>query len=257
MHTAIACFLAAAHIMMLESLQEAWNNGLTGPQLLKYWHKLMELTNVVHDHHKVFFVKVVKWADSISHFIFFQLSTLSILADESEGGEGQQADTLQFQSLHMVLQHVWALCHGGNQEPGEISFRCSSCKKDKHNVLWWSAWIGFALLDLSVSCAASAIINENVICLHGNQVEHLLLCSSSQQASVSYFACLHMSDWSNSAFFETQSGVGSTITPLYWSWLWPASNSHWQGGSKCTYGWDANHWVSLPIQKANVCISHL
>ncbi|KAK2464840.1 hypothetical protein APHAL10511_003139 [Amanita phalloides] len=46
-HIAIACFLAAAHQIMLETLQEACKEkGLDGPPLLEYWHALMELTGV-------------------------------------------------------------------------------------------------------------------------------------------------------------------------------------------------------------------
>ncbi|KAF8637505.1 hypothetical protein AX14_010296 [Amanita brunnescens Koide BX004] len=42
-HAAIACFLAAAHEMMLEMLQKACNEqGLIGQQLLEYWCGLME-----------------------------------------------------------------------------------------------------------------------------------------------------------------------------------------------------------------------
>jgi hypothetical protein len=56
-HTAIACFLAAAHQTMLESLQEACKEkGLNGPQLLEYWHELMEPTGV-RDRREAFFYK--------------------------------------------------------------------------------------------------------------------------------------------------------------------------------------------------------
>jgi hypothetical protein len=88
-HTAIACFLAAAHQTMLESLQEACKEkGLNGPQLLEYWHELMEPTGV-RDRREAFFTKVVERADSVSHFILFRLSALSILADEIAGGNHQ------------------------------------------------------------------------------------------------------------------------------------------------------------------------
>jgi hypothetical protein len=75
-HNAIACFLAAAHLTMLESLQKARKKGLNGPQLLKYWHQLMEPTTV-RNPREAFFTKVVKRADSVSRFIFFRLSALT------------------------------------------------------------------------------------------------------------------------------------------------------------------------------------
>ncbi|KAF8347980.1 hypothetical protein F5887DRAFT_673723 [Amanita rubescens] len=63
-HIAIASFLAAAHQMMLETLQEAHNQGLNGPQLLQYWHELMEPTGV-RDRREAFFTKVVEQAASL------------------------------------------------------------------------------------------------------------------------------------------------------------------------------------------------
>ena len=84
-HVAIASFLAAAHQTMLETLQEAHNEERNGPQLLQYWHELMEPTGV-RDRREAFFTKVVQRADSVSRFIFFRLSALSILADEIESG---------------------------------------------------------------------------------------------------------------------------------------------------------------------------
>ena len=69
---------------MLESLQEAQKKGLSGPQLLEYWHELMEPTTV-RNRREAFFTKVVKRAESVSHFIFFRLSPLTILADEVGG----------------------------------------------------------------------------------------------------------------------------------------------------------------------------
>jgi hypothetical protein len=63
-HTAIACFLAAAHQTMLETLQEAHNKGLNGPHLLGYWHRLMEPTGP-RDRREKFFTKVVEQADSL------------------------------------------------------------------------------------------------------------------------------------------------------------------------------------------------
>jgi hypothetical protein len=88
-HTAIACSLAAAHLTMLELLQEAWKKGLNEPQLLEYWHKIMEPTTVVRDRGEGCFTKVVEQADSVSHLIFFQLCALSISAGESERGNLQ------------------------------------------------------------------------------------------------------------------------------------------------------------------------
>ncbi|KAF8343351.1 hypothetical protein F5887DRAFT_1212483 [Amanita rubescens] len=63
-HTAIACFLAAAHQTMLETLQEAHKKGLNGPHLLRYWHRLMEPTGP-RDRREKFFTKVVEQADSL------------------------------------------------------------------------------------------------------------------------------------------------------------------------------------------------
>ncbi|KAF8343349.1 hypothetical protein F5887DRAFT_886857, partial [Amanita rubescens] len=65
-YVAIACFLAAAHQMMLETLQEACKEkGLDGPQLLEYWHGLMEPTRT-RDRRQEFFTKVVERAESVS-----------------------------------------------------------------------------------------------------------------------------------------------------------------------------------------------
>ena len=84
-HIAVASFLAAVHQTMLETLQEAHNKGRNGPQLLQYWHGLMEPTGV-RDRREAFFTKVVQRAESVSRFIFFRPSALSILAVEIEGG---------------------------------------------------------------------------------------------------------------------------------------------------------------------------
>lgn len=213
---------------MLESLQEACKEkNLSGPQLLEYWHDLMEPT-VARDPRKAFFTKVVKRAESVSHCIFFQLRVLIILTAEIEGGrltsqshqgKGRQADTPRFRSFYNVSQDLRALRPGGYRETYGISFRCSSRENDVHNVLRRSTGTGYALLDPPAPFAASAIVNKNVVRLHGNEIEHLLLCSSSRQESVSRFACLHVPDRSYSAFFATPSGVGSTITTLYRSWL--------------------------------------
>ena len=72
---AIASFLAAAHQMMLETLQKEYERGLDGPQLLQYWHELMEPTGV-RDRREAFFIRVVNKAASVSRFIFFWPSAL-------------------------------------------------------------------------------------------------------------------------------------------------------------------------------------
>ncbi|KAF8816611.1 hypothetical protein BYT27DRAFT_7220522 [Phlegmacium glaucopus] len=62
-HLSIACFLAAAHQTMLETLQEAYDaKGLNGSQLLQYWHQVMEPTGSC-GCREVFFTKVVKQAN--------------------------------------------------------------------------------------------------------------------------------------------------------------------------------------------------
>jgi len=76
-HIAIACFVAAAHQTMLETLQEARKKGLNGPQLLGYWHRLMEPIGP-RDRREQFFTKVVELANKVSPFIFFRLSALNI-----------------------------------------------------------------------------------------------------------------------------------------------------------------------------------
>lgn len=69
-HAAIACFLAAAHEMMLETLQKVYNEqGLNGQQLLEYWHRLMEPIGA-RDGRKEFFTKVVDRANKVSRFVF-------------------------------------------------------------------------------------------------------------------------------------------------------------------------------------------
>ena len=68
-HLAIACFLAAAHKMMLETLQAAHNKGLNGLQLLDYWHELMEPTGA-RGRREGFFTEVVERANMVSRFIF-------------------------------------------------------------------------------------------------------------------------------------------------------------------------------------------
>jgi len=186
-HIAIACFLAAAHETMLETLRKAHNeNGLNGPQLLEYWHELMEPTGT-RDRREEFFTQVVKRANTVSRFIFFRLSALSILAVEIECGSppsqsyqggGRQADN---RSLSDISQDLRGPRQGGHRGSDGISFRCPSPEEDSRNVLRRSTRIGFALLDLSASCAASAIVNENVVRLHGNKSKHFLLCTSSQQ----------------------------------------------------------------------------
>jgi hypothetical protein len=69
-HAAIACFIAAAHLTMLEWLQKAHNeNGFNGLQLLVYWHELMEPSGV-RDGREAFFTEVVNRANKVGHFIF-------------------------------------------------------------------------------------------------------------------------------------------------------------------------------------------
>ncbi len=71
---------------MLETLQGAYNEkGLNEPQLLEYWHGLMEPTGT-RDGREQFFTKVVELANIVSRFIFFLLSAISILAVEIECG---------------------------------------------------------------------------------------------------------------------------------------------------------------------------
>ena len=72
---------------MLETLKEAYDkNGHNGPQLLKDWHELMESTGA-RSRREEFFTNVVKRADSVSLFIFFRRSALSILAAQIGGGK--------------------------------------------------------------------------------------------------------------------------------------------------------------------------
>src|SRR6266550_8431253 len=69
-YAAIASFLAAAHEMMLETLQKAHEEKkLNGQQLLKYWHGLMEPIGA-RDSREEFFTKVVERANVVSCFIF-------------------------------------------------------------------------------------------------------------------------------------------------------------------------------------------
>ncbi|KAF8327857.1 hypothetical protein F5887DRAFT_924568 [Amanita rubescens] len=64
-HAAIACFLAAAHETMLETLQKAHNErGLNGQQLLEYWHGLIEPIEA-RNSRKDFFTKVVERANTL------------------------------------------------------------------------------------------------------------------------------------------------------------------------------------------------
>ena len=85
-HKAIACFIAAAHQIMLETLQGYKEEGHDGPQLLKHWHERMEPTGV-RDDRNAFFTKVVEQANIVSHFIFFRMSALSISVAEIESGK--------------------------------------------------------------------------------------------------------------------------------------------------------------------------
>ena len=84
-HKAIACFIAAAHQMMLETLQRYSEEGHDGPQLLKHWHERMEPTGAGDDRN-AFFTKVVERANIVSRFIFVRMSALSMLVAEIESG---------------------------------------------------------------------------------------------------------------------------------------------------------------------------
>ena len=68
-HAAIASFLAAAHEMMLETLQKAHNAGLSGQALLNHWYRLMEAVEGRKSREE-FFTKVVERANAVSRFIF-------------------------------------------------------------------------------------------------------------------------------------------------------------------------------------------
>ena len=73
-HIGIASFIAAAHEMMLETLQKAHDEkGLNGQELLEHWNGLMEPIVVpigVCDSREEFFKKVVERANIVSRFIF-------------------------------------------------------------------------------------------------------------------------------------------------------------------------------------------
>ena len=84
---------------MLETLQEARRNGFNGLKLLEYWHGLMEPTGA-RGGRDAFFTDVVQRANSVSRFIFFQLSALNILADEVAGAkESYQRERWQASTL--------------------------------------------------------------------------------------------------------------------------------------------------------------
>ena len=73
-HIGIASFIAAAHEMMLETLQKAHDEkGLNGQELLKHWNGLMEPTIGVCNSREEFFKKVVERANIVSHFIFLSV----------------------------------------------------------------------------------------------------------------------------------------------------------------------------------------
>ena len=63
-HHRIACFLAAAHTIMLEWLERARRNR-NGKQLLAAWHEAMEKN--ADDARPKFFLKVVELAKRASH----------------------------------------------------------------------------------------------------------------------------------------------------------------------------------------------
>ena len=70
-HIAIVCFIAAAHTTMLNWLQEEQEKQeKSAPQLLSYWHQLMESPEK-RDRREQFFKEVVQRAHSASHFSFF------------------------------------------------------------------------------------------------------------------------------------------------------------------------------------------
>jgi hypothetical protein len=84
----------------------------------------------------------------------------------------------------------------GHQEPDGFPFQCPS-REDECNVLRRGPGIGFTLLGLFASCAASVIVDKNVVHLHGNKIEALRLCSSSQGESVCHFtlcACMCLTE---------------------------------------------------------------
>ena len=74
-HSAIASFLAAAHMTMLEWLQEAQRkNAFDGPQLHGWWHELME-RRVRREGRLNFFSEVLRKANTVSQWFFtFQSS---------------------------------------------------------------------------------------------------------------------------------------------------------------------------------------
>ncbi len=184
---------------MLETLQEARKKGLNGPQLLEYWHELMEPSRM-RDLREQFFTKVVERANIVSRFVFFRLSALNILAVEIEcerkscQSGGRQADNPRLRCLSDISRDLRDPRRGGHRGTDGISLRCPSRGEDNRNVLRRSTRIGCASFDLSASRPASAIVNKNVVHLHGNEIEDFLLCSSSQRVLVCRFACLHMSD---------------------------------------------------------------
>jgi hypothetical protein len=65
-HADIAHFLAASYTTMLTWLQKKHAEGVGGPELLIYWHRLMERQEGRKDRER-FFSEVVTQAKSVSH----------------------------------------------------------------------------------------------------------------------------------------------------------------------------------------------
>jgi hypothetical protein len=69
-HWLIACFLAALHITMLESLKRLKSEGnIDGRRLLEAWHEQMEGKRES-EYRKKFFLEVIKKAEEVSHHYF-------------------------------------------------------------------------------------------------------------------------------------------------------------------------------------------
>ena len=77
-HIAIVRFIAAAHTIMLNWLQEEQaKQGNSASQLLLYWHQLVESPEK-RDRRKQFFEQVVQHANSASHFSFLWCQVLIV-----------------------------------------------------------------------------------------------------------------------------------------------------------------------------------
>ncbi|KAF8240580.1 hypothetical protein L208DRAFT_1420405 [Tricholoma matsutake] len=98
-HSAIAGFLAAAHLMMLELLQEAWKKGLNRLQLLEYWHELIDPT-------KVFFTKVVEAADSI-YGLSAKEATKNLVEFISAVLPTKRISVMYLDKVHELGFHFW------------------------------------------------------------------------------------------------------------------------------------------------------